>query len=155
MKGQIKNMRLVWLILFSSLFLQACGGSSDKTPTFNINASLSSIAFTNEFLQDEGHTISVDVTFDGSGLLLGFAPTASPVAWLNYRIENLTSNTATIHIDIVNADRINPDLYGTTLRLSSGDPATTNFAHADINVSLLIWQALTFELLDLDISNLS
>ena len=145
MKGQIKNMRLVWLILFSSLFLQACGGSSDKTPTFNINASLSSIAFTNEFLQDEGHTISVDVTFDGSGLLLGFAPTASPVAWLNYRIENLTSNTATIHIDIVNADRINPDLYGTTLRLSSGDPATTNFAHADINVSLLIWQALTFD----------
>ncbi|MBA6390423.1 hypothetical protein H4J38_06435 [Colwellia sp. BRX10-3] len=145
MKGQIKNMRLILVILFSSLFLQACGGSDEKAPTFNVSSSLSSVAFTNEFLQEETHTIAVDVTFDGSGLLLGFAPNSTPVAWLNYRIENLTATSATIHIDVVNANRINADLYGTTLRLSSGDTTTTNLAHADINVSLLVWQALTFD----------
>jgi hypothetical protein len=145
MKGQIKNMRLILVILFSSLFLQACGGSNEKVPTFNVSSSLSSVAFTNEFLQEETHTIAVDVTFDGSGLLLGFAPNSTPVIWLNYRIENLTATSATIHIDVVNANRINADLYGTTLRLSSGDTTTTNFAHADINVSLLVWQALTFD----------
>jgi len=145
MKGQINNMRLALVILFSSLFLQACGGSSDKTPTFAISSTVSSVAFTNEFLQEETHTIALDVTFDGGGLLLGFAPSATPVAWLNYRIENLTDTSATIHIDVVNANLLNTDLYGTTLRLSSGDTATTNLAHADINVSLLVWQALTFD----------
>jgi hypothetical protein len=145
MKGQMKNMRLMLVILFSSLFLQACGGSNEKAPTFTVSSSVSSVAFTNEFLQTESNTIAIDVNFDGSGLLLGFAPTAQPVAWLNYRIENLTANSATIHIDVVDADIIAADLYGTTLRLSSGDPATTNLAHADINVSLLVWQALTFD----------
>ena len=145
MKGQIKNMRLILVILFSSLFLQACGGSSEKLPTFTVSSSVSSVAFTNEFLQEENHTIAVDVTFDGNGLLLGFAPTAQPVSWLNYRIENLTDTSATIHIDVVNAHLLNTNLYGTTLRLSSGDTTTTNFAHADINVSLLLWQALTFD----------
>ncbi len=145
MKGQINNMRLILVIIFSSIFLQACGGSNEKAPVFSVSASHSSVAFTNEFLQEETHTIAVDVTFDGGGLLLGFAPTARPVSWLEYRVENLTATTATIHIDVVNAHRINADLYGTTLRLSSGDTATTNLAHADINVSLLVWQALTFD----------
>lgn len=145
MKGKIKNMRLALVILFSSLFLQACGGSSDKTPVFAISSTVSSVAFTNEFLQEETHTVAVDVTFDGGGLLLGFAPTATPVGWLEYRIENLTDTSATIHIDVVNANLLNTDLYGTTLRLSSGDTTTANIAHADINVSLLVWQALTFD----------
>jgi len=145
MKGQIKNMRLILVILFSLLFLQACGGSNDTTPTFTISASVSSVAFTHEFLQAQNHTITLDVTFDGDGLLLGFNPSAAPVTWLSYRIANLTDTSATIHIDVVNADKIPADLYGTTLRLSSGDTATTNLAHADINVSLLIWQALTYD----------
>ncbi len=145
MKGQINNMRLALVILFSSLFLQACGGSSDKTPTFTISSDVSSVTFSNEFLQEEINTIAVNVTFDGDGLLLGFAPTTTPASWLNYRIENLTATSATIHIDVVNANQLNANLYGTTLRLSSGDAATRNFAHQDINVSLLIWQALTFD----------
>ncbi|MBA6328535.1 hypothetical protein H4J46_11370 [Colwellia sp. MB02u-6] len=145
MKGQIKNMRLIVIILFSLLFLQACGGANDTTPTFNISASVSSVAFTHEFLQAQNHTIALDVSFDGDGLLLGFAPTAVPVAWLNYRIANLTATSATIHIDVVSADIIPANLYATTLRLSSGDTATTNLAHADINISLLIWQALTYD----------
>ena len=86
------------------------------------------------------------MTFDGVGCYyLVLLPRHTPVSWLEYRVENLTDTSATIHIDVVNADRINPDLYGTTLRLSSGDTATTNLAHADINVSLLVWQALTFD----------
>ncbi len=145
MKGQYKNMRLALVMLFSSLFLQACGGSSDNTPTFSINSDIAAVAFTNEFLQEETNTIAVNVTFDGNGLLLGFAPDSAPVAWLNYRIENLTATSATIHIDVANANRLIANLYGTKLRLTTGDPATTNFAHKDINVSLLVWQALTFD----------
>ncbi|MFT6249914.1 MAG: hypothetical protein ACJAZQ_003141, partial [Cognaticolwellia sp.] len=56
MKGQMKNMRLMLVILFSSLFLQACGGSNEKVPTFTVGSSVSSVAFTNEFLQTETHT---------------------------------------------------------------------------------------------------
>ena len=65
MKGQMKNMRLMLVILFSSLFLQACGGSNEKAPTFTVSSSVSSIAFANEFLQTESNTIAIDVNFDG------------------------------------------------------------------------------------------
>jgi ABC-type uncharacterized transport system auxiliary subunit len=95
MKEQIKNMRLILVILFSLLFLQACGGSNDTTPTFTISASVSSLACTHEFLQAQNHTIALD----GVGLLLGFAPTATPVDWLNYRIANITATSAIIHPD--------------------------------------------------------
>lgn len=145
MKGQIKSMRLILVILFSTLFLQACGGSSDKAETFTVNASVSTVGFSNEFLQQEAQSFAVDVTFNGSGLLLGFAPTAQPVSWLNYRIENLTDNSATIHIDVVDAQLLNTNLYTTTLRLTSGNTTTSNYAHADIDISLLIWQTLTFD----------
>lgn len=145
MKEQYKNMRLALIVLLSSLFLQACGGSSNNEPTFTISTNVSSVAFTNEFLQEETNTISVNVTFSGTGLLVGFAPNATPAAWLNYRVENLTATTATLHIDVTNANRLVANLYGTTVRLTSGDPATTNFAHQDINISLLVWQALTFD----------
>ena len=110
MKEQIKNMRLMLVILFSSLLLQACGGSSDSTPTFTISSSVSSVAFTNELLQEETHTISVNVTFDGNGLLLGFAPTSTPVSWLRYRTENVTSTSATVHIDVINANLLEANL---------------------------------------------
>lgn len=145
MKGQINNMRLALIILFSSLFLQACGGSSDKTLKFTINSDISSVVFSNEFSQEKTNTVAVKVTFDGDGLLLGFAPNTIPANWLNYRIENLTATSATIHIDVVNANLINTNLYTTTLRLSSGNTTTRNFTHKDINVSLLVWQALTFD----------
>ena len=145
MKRQFKSMQLAWIILFSSLFLQACGGSNDNDPTYTISTDVSVVTFANEFLQEETHTIAVNVNFDGNGLLLGFAPTATPVAWLNYRIENLTDTSATIHIDVTNANLLAANLYGTTLRLSSGDNTTVNFAHKDINVSLLVWDVLTFD----------
>ncbi|MGB1263551.1 MAG: hypothetical protein ACPG52_11630 [Cognaticolwellia sp.] len=145
MTGQFKNMRLALVILFSLVLLPACGGSSDKTPTFSVNSNVSVVTFANEFLQEETHTVAINVTFDGGGLLLGYAPTATPVPWLNYRVENVTDTSATIHIDVVNANFLNANIYGTTLRLSSGDPATTNLAHKDINVSLLVWRPLTFD----------
>ena len=145
MKRQFKSMQLAWVIVFSSLFLQACGGSNDNEPTYSISTDVSVVTFANEFLQEETHTIAVNVNFDGNGLLLGFAPTATPVAWLNYRIENVTGTSATIHIDVTNANLLAANLYGTTLRLSSGDNTTVNFAHKDINVSLLVWDVLTFD----------
>jgi hypothetical protein len=145
MKDQFKNIRLAIFVLLSSILLQACGGSSDNTPTFSISTNVSKISFDNEFLQEKVSSLSFNVTFDGNGLLLGFAPDAQPVAWLNYRIEDLTATSATIHVDVVNANQMIANLYGTTLRLSTGDTTTTNLAHADIDVSLLIWQALTFD----------
>lgn len=145
MKEQFKTIRLIGVILLSSLLLQACGGSSDKTPVFTISTDVTSVAFTNEFLQEETNSIAVNVNFDGDGLLVGFAPNTTPVGWLNYRVESVTATSAIVHIDVVNANQIAANLYGTTLRLSSGDSTSTNLAHQDINVSLLVWQTLTFD----------
>ncbi len=136
------------LLFISFIFvLQACGGS-DNTPKYAISADTSAINLSNEIFQESTDSIKIEINFDGKGLLIGFAPDAQPANWLNYRITNLTTNSATVYIDVVNAQFLAPNNYQTTLRLSTGDPATTNLVHYDIDISLLVWQLdLSTELL--------
>jgi hypothetical protein len=142
MKVCFKNFSQFFTIFCITLLLSACGGS-DKTKIYTINADVSNISFSNEIITEFDHSITVNVTFDGDGLLVGYAPDSSPVNWLNFRTENLTANTATIHIDLTQADQINVGEYLTKLRFSTGELAdnSTTLVHHDIDVSLLIWQA--------------
>lgn len=140
----IKRYQTISLII-TIMLLQACGGSStnDTANKYQINADNSNVSFSSEVLQVSEETIQIKVTFQGNGLLLGFAPNIQPAAWLEYRTENVTSNTATIHIDVTNAELLPPDTYTTTLRLSTGDVSNINLVHHDIDISLLIWQLST------------
>jgi len=52
---------LILIILFSLLFLQVCGGSNETAAVFSIITSVSSVAFSNEFLQPATHTIAVNI----------------------------------------------------------------------------------------------
>ena len=140
MKELLKNLNSIIWVLTASILLTACGGSSDDSNKYSISADISSVEFSNEVLQESGDTIEVKVTFVGDGLLLGFAPDAQPAAWLNYRTDEVTENSAVIHIDVVNEALIAPALYTTKLRLSTGDTTNTNLVHHDIDVSLLVWQ---------------
>ncbi len=143
----IKNA--VQQILFISfiLIIQACGGG-DNTPKYTVSADTSSINLSNEIFKESNESIKIEVNFNGKGLLVGFAPESQPANWLNYRITNLNENSATIYVDVINAQFLAPNNYQTTLRFSTGDPATTNLVHYDIDISLLIWQLdLSTELL--------
>jgi hypothetical protein len=125
-----------------TLLLSACGGS-DKAKNYTINADVSNISFSNEIITEFESSITVNVTFEGEGLLVGYAPDTQPVGWLEFRTENLTANSATIHIDLTQADQINIGEYLTKLRFSTGELSETGatLVHHDIDVSLLIWQA--------------
>ena len=144
MKEQAKLIFRMVALLCIATILQACGGSSKKDPTYLISANVSTVSFNNQFLAESAETIKVTVNFEGNGLLVGYAPDAQPVGWLNFRTENVTATSADIFIDIVSANNIIADLYSTKIRLSTGDVATTNLVHHDIDVSLLVWQQLTF-----------
>jgi hypothetical protein len=143
MKVYFKNLSQIFTIFCITFLLSACGGASDKSKDYIISTDVSTISFSNEILTEFKDSITVNVTFEGDGLLVGYAPDTQPVGWLTFRTENLTANSATVHIDLAQADQINVGEYVTKLRFSTGkitDNSTT-LVHHDIDVSLLIWQA--------------
>ena len=127
------------LLLLIVIMLQACGGS-DNEVVLSISADLNEAHFTNEILQESTSTIAIEVNFVGEGLLVGYAPDETPVGWLEYRTENVTDTSATIYIDVVNAQLYAADTYTTTLRLATSNEDLTQFSSHDIEVSLLVWE---------------
>jgi len=141
MKEYLQNLYRLTLMLVTVVLLQSCGGSSEEpTANFSINTNTSNISFSNELLQTSDDSFSIEVSFEGKGLLVGFAPDAQVVGWLEFRTENVTENSATIHVDVVNAENIIPNLYETKLRISTGDVDSLALVHKDIDVSLLVWR---------------
>ncbi|WDE04431.1 hypothetical protein SG34_024340 [Thalassomonas viridans] len=151
----MKGPRLTITQLFSLfglvLLLQACGGSGNNAPTFTISADASKVSFSTEAGKASEQTLAVNVTFDGEGLLVGYSPDATSTGWLNYRTENVSATSATIYIDVItefdseNGPVYLPQgLYNSRLRLSTGSTADRNLAHHDIDVSLLVWQLMSF-----------
>lgn len=138
MKEPMRQLYTV-LLLVTTLMLQACGGSDDEA-VLSISADVSEANFSNEIFQESTSTIAVNVNFVGEGLLVGYAPDESPVAWLEYRTENVTDTSATIYIDVINAQFYDADTYTTTLRLATSNNDLTQFSSHDIKVSLLIWE---------------
>ena len=143
MKERLYKFIQFTLFLALASLMQACGGSADDSTNYTISANTTSISFANEILKVSDDTYKVDITYNGNGLLVGYAPSSRPVSWLKFRTENLTATSATLFIDVVNVDNIVPNLYDTKVRLSTGDAAKTNLVHHDIDVSLLIWQLTT------------
>tara|TARA_R110002050_G_scaffold191693_6_gene326500 strand:+ start:199 stop:2187 length:1989 start_codon:yes stop_codon:yes gene_type:complete len=127
------------LLLLTVIMLQACGGS-DNEVVLSISADVNEAHFTNEILQESTSTIAIEVNFVGEGLLVGYAPDETPVGWLEYRTENVTDTSATIYIDVVNAQLYAADTYTTTLRLATSNEDLTQFSSHDIEVSLLVWE---------------
>jgi len=146
MKEQAKLIVRIVALLCITTLLHACGGSSEKASTYSISANVSSVSFDNQYLTENTQSIKVSVTFEGNGLLVGYAPDVEPMSWMNFRTENVTDTSADVFIDVINADlsTIFIDLHQTKIRLSSGDITTQDLVHHDIDVSLLVWQALTF-----------
>lgn len=137
MKEQMRQLYKV-MLLVAAIMLQACGGSGDDT-VFSISADVSEANFSNEFLQESTSTIAIKVNYVGDGLLVGFAPGVSPVAWLKYRAEDVTDTSATIYIDVINAQFLLANTYTTILRLATSNADSSKFASHDINVSLSVW----------------
>ncbi|WP_206483812.1 BACON domain-containing protein [Thalassotalea sp. G2M2-11] len=143
MKDYLNHFYRLIYILTLAVALQACGGSNDKSENYTISANTTAITFSNEFLQVSDDTYQVDVTFNGKGLLVGFAPDSQLASWLNYQTKNVTENSASLIINVVNAENIIASQYNTTLRLSTGDVDKVNLVHHDIDISLLVWQLST------------
>lgn len=137
MKEQMRHLYKVMLVI-TAIMLQACGGSGDKT-VFSISADVNQVRFSNEFLQESTDTIAIQVSFEGDGLLVGFAPENVAVPWLEYRSENVTENSATIYIDVINAQFLLADTYTTKIRIATSNDDASKFASHDIDVSLLVW----------------
>ncbi len=137
MKEQMRHIYKVMLII-TAIMLQACGSSEDKT-VFSISADVTEAQFSNEFLQESTETIAIQVNYVGDGLLVGFAPENDPVAWLEHRTDNVTETSATIYLDVINAQFFLADTYTTKIRIATSNDDASKFASHDIDISLLVW----------------
>ena len=137
MKEQMRYLYKIVLVIMV-VMLQACGGSGDKT-VFSISADITQANFSNEFLQASTDTIAIQVNFKGDGVLVGFAPETAPVPWLEYRSENVTENSATIYLDVINAQFLPADNYTTKIRIATSNDDASKFDFHDVDVSLLVW----------------
>jgi len=144
MTARLHKIVQLFVLTTFILTLQACGGSSSSTPQFSISADTTSIGISNEIFKESTTTFEVKVNFKGDGLLVGFAPDAQPATWLNYRTGEVTETSATLFIDVVNAQFLPANLYETTLRLSTGDVTTNDLVNQDIDISLLVWKLISF-----------
>jgi trimeric autotransporter adhesin len=143
------NMKEYYLPIFKRLLplalltlLAGCGGSSNQAK-YQISANVDNISFSNEFLQSSTDTLEITVNFQGNGLLVGYAPETQPAAWLNFQTKNVTATSATLVVDLVNAEFLAANQYHTKLRLATGDPTSSDLVSIDLDVSLLVWQLTT------------
>lgn len=137
MKEPMRHLYTIVLVI-TTLMLQACGNSEDKR-VFSITTDTTKAEFSSEFLQESTDTIAIQVNFEGDGLIVGFAPEAEPVEWLEYRAENVTQNSATVYIDVTNAQFLLADTYVTKIRIATTNEDASKFAAHDIDVSLFVW----------------
>ncbi len=142
MKGQTHHIFYAFIIMSMALLLQSCGSSSDDR-VISISADISSVSFSNEVAQESSDSVAIKVNFVGDGILVGFPPETSPVPWLTYRAENVTDSSATIHLEVINANRLPPDSYQTKIRIATTNNDATKFAETEVDVSLLVWQLTT------------
>lgn len=160
-----------YIFLFSSLLiLSACSGGGgsdpasndgdsggdDKPPisddgTYSITSNTDVLNFSANFFEASTLTKDVNVTFEGDGLLVGFANSSQTVSWLTFETIASTDTTATIRFSINHFDEeaqtaLIPNNYQTRLRLTTGDIASNTFVNEDIEVNLAIWPtAFNFE----------
>ncbi|PCH95206.1 MAG: hypothetical protein COB83_09425 [Gammaproteobacteria bacterium] len=137
MKEQLRHLYKILLVI-TVIMLQACGGSGNGI-TFSISADVSQAEFSNEFLQESTESIAIQVNFEGDGLIVGFAPENDPVPWLTFRSENVTENSATIYLDVINAQFFLANTYTTKIRIAVSNDDASKLASHDIDVSLLVW----------------
>lgn len=141
MKEQLRHLGVVVFVI-TTLLLQACGSSEDKR-VFSIVADVTQAEFSHEFLQESTDTIAIQVNFEGDGLIVGFAPDEQPVGWLSYRAENVTDNSATVYIEVTNAQFLAVDTHTTKIRIATTNDDASKFAAQDIDVSLFVWELAT------------
>lgn len=144
----LKNMLTIRNILLAGLLvvLQSCGGSSDKE-RYSISADKTSLNFSAVAQEKSTQSLKVDVTFSGDGLLVGFSPDSTPLSWIKFRTENVTQNSATVYVELLDSDLYRPNLYQTKIRLSTGsiEGNSVDLVHHDIDVSILIAQTVSFK----------
>jgi len=140
--SKIADAKIIYLkisVLLVAMLLQSCGGSSSSNTVYNISADVNSVSFSNEFLHESTEFISIDITFDGEGLLAGYASETEETAWLFFQMDNITATSATLNLSVVNAERLIAGQRNTTVRLTTTNENGSVFAFHDIDVSLLIW----------------
>lgn len=125
------------------------GSGGDQPPinddgTYSIDIDTDILNFSASFFEASSLTKDVEVTFEGDGLLAGFASINETVNWLSFETITSTDTTATIrfsidHFDTEAQTALIPNNYQTTFRLTTGDISSNTFVSHDIEINLAVW----------------
>lgn len=156
MKQQLKKLPYYLFYLFSFITIQACSGGSsggsNDIPTdpgnpgnnYSISVDNDSIITRSEIRTPSTESFDINITFEGDGLLVGFAPGTGEVPWAEYQLTNVTATSAKLTVNIVDIENLTfVGTSTTTLRLTTGSVGTQEFAYQDVVISLELWQLET------------
>ena len=138
-----KNIFSKLAVLLVVLLLHGCGGSSSDDTVYSISATTKKVSFSNEFLNESTESTDIKITFDGDGLLVGFASASEDPRWLFFQMENITKTSATLNLQLFEAEQLVAGTYNTVIRLTTSNKDGSKFSYHDIDVSLIVWNIAT------------
>ncbi len=111
---------------------------SNSSKSNGISVDASSVAF--EKMKGDSKQLSkvVNITFDGEGVVVGYAPGFTEAPWLFVEVLSTTGNSAKVAITVPGGISFEPQLFTTTLRFVTGTLAQGATAQIDIPVSLFV-----------------
>ena len=134
-----KNIFSKVAVLLVVLLLHGCGGSSSDDTAYTISATTDNVSFHNELRQESNASTNIDITFNGGGLLAGFASASEDPRWLFFQMENITKTSATLNLQLFEAEQLVAGTYNTVIRLTTSNKDGSKFTSHNIKVSLLVW----------------
>ena len=137
-------------IIILSLVLTSCGGGGGSQPTNTsengnnfITLSDSSIKEAFFSTQSGSYTpvsISVNVIFNGDGVLIGYAPDVTQESWLSFPDRQIQATGGSFDFTVTISPPLNSSgAYSTSIRLLTGDIDGSNPAYVDLHISYEIY----------------
>ncbi|MCC6513226.1 MAG: IPT/TIG domain-containing protein [Geothrix sp.] len=135
------KLRFGLATLLISAFILACGGGGGG-PAYSLDVSPNSLVFEVE----QGGVLppaqTINATFKGDGLVVGYPPGTPQPGWLAASVSSSTTSTASLRVQPLESP-LPPGTYTTTLRFVTGKADGTNLVSKDVAITYHLTQGLS------------
>lgn len=132
MKGALSTAALV--------LMAACGGGGGGS-AYSLSVSPTAVAFTAERDGVLPNAQSIQASFKGDGLIVGYPTGTTPPAWLAASLSSSTGSSAAVTLQITTT-ALPAGTYSTTLRFITGKSDGTNLVTRDVPITYRVNQGL-------------
>lgn len=136
------GLRKLFPWLLPALLALGCGGGGGSAqPAYSVDVSPSSLSFTATQGGTSPSPKTLQVSYKGDGLVVGYPVGVPDPGWLSVEVASLTTSTATLTVHPL-VTYLGPGTYTTTLRVVTGKSDGSQYVYKDIPVSCQVLEGL-------------